>query len=255
LAQSLLAQGITQMKVWPWDRFAPQMMGGALTGPAGWSAVGPAGHDLSAEDLKQGLWTIQEIRKAVGDRMDIAIEGHARWDLNVALRIARALEPYDVIWMEDMIQPDSVGDLARLVTETRVPQCVSERLFTRYAFREVLERQAAHIVMPDLIWTGGVTETLKIAALADTYHLGVAPHDCTGPVNVFACLHVCAAIPNAMVMETVRGFYQGYYRDLVTVPVPVREGRAFLDMGPGLGVALRPEVLMRSDVRMRTSSA
>lgn len=254
LAESLLAEGITQMKVWPWDRFAPQMAIDGLTGPAGWSSVGPAGHDISSEDLKQGLWTIQEIRKAVGDRMDIAIEGHSRWDLNVALRIARALEPYDVIWMEDIIQPDSVDDLARLVSETRVPQCVSERLFTKFAFREVLERHAAHIVMPDLIWTGGITETVKIATLADAYHLAIAPHDCTGPVNVFACLHVCAATPNAMVMETVRGFYRGYYLDLMTQRVPAREGRAFFDFGPGLGVALRPDVLARPDLLKRTSS-
>jgi len=253
LAEALLAEGITQMKVWPWDRFAPPIEVEGMTGPAGWSAVGPPGHYLTPADLKQGLWTIQEIRRTVGDRMDIAIEGHSRWDLNVALHIARALEPYDVIWMEDIIQPDSVDDLARLVGETRVPQCVSERLFTRYAFREVLERRAAHIVMPDLIWTGGITETVKIATLADTYHLAIAPHDCTGPVNVFACLHVCAATPNAMIMETVRGFYRGYYLDLMTRPVPIREGRAFFDFGPGLGVALRPEVLARPDLMTRTS--
>src|SRR5579862_1409413 len=157
LAASLLSEGITQMKVWPWDRFAPQLAVEGFTGPAGWSAVGPAGHDLAPQDLRQGLWTIQEIRKAVGERMDIAVEGHSRWDLNAALRIARALEPYDVIWMEDIIQPDSVDDLARLVQETRVPQCVSERLFTKFAYREILERKAAHIIMPDLIWTGGIT--------------------------------------------------------------------------------------------------
>ena len=253
LAESLLAQGITQMKIWPWDRFAPQHRSSGEVGPAGWSAHGPTGHDLSPQDLQEGLRAVQEIRRAVGDRMQIAIEGHSRWDLNAALRIARALEPYDVIWLEDIIMPDSVDDLARLVRETRVPQCVSERLFTRYAFRSVLERRAAHIVMPDLIWTGGITETVKIAALADTYHLPVAPHDCTGPVNVFACLHVCAAAPNAMVMETVRGFYEGYYRDIVAEPLPIRDGRAQLDFGPGLGVALRPEVVARASSRVSTA--
>lgn len=252
LAESLLADGITQMKVWPWDRFAPQIRSEQLTGPAGWSAVGPSGHDLSPEDLKQGLWTVQEIRKAVGDRIQIAIEGHSRWDLNCALRIARALEPYDVIWMEDIMQPDSVGDLARMVQETRVPQCVSERLFTKFAFREILERKAAHIVMPDLIWTGGITEAIKIATLADTYHLAFAPHDCTGPVNVFACLHLCAALPNAMVMEVVRGFYQGYYLEIVDRALPIQKGRAHFDLGLGLGVKLRPEVIGRAKARVST---
>jgi galactonate dehydratase len=254
LAQSLLSEGYTQMKVWPWDRFAPQIQPRATTGPAGWSAMGPAGHSISSADLKQGLWTIQEIRKAVGDRIDIAIEGHSRWNLNCALKIARALEPYDVIWMEDIIQPDSAGDLQRLVRETRIPQCVSERLFCRYGYRPVLEQQSAHIVMIDLIWTGGLTEAVKIAVLADTYHLPFAPHDCTGPVNLFAALHLCAAAPNAMIMEVVRGFCAGYYLDLVDRPVPIKDGRAWLDFEPGLGVKLRPEVLARSDAQIRVSA-
>jgi L-alanine-DL-glutamate epimerase-like enolase superfamily enzyme len=134
-----------------------------------------------------------------------------------------------------------------------VPQCVSERLFTKYAFREVLERQAAHIVMIDLIWTGGLTEAIKIAAMADAYHLAFAPHDCTGPVNVFAALHLCAALPNAMIMEIVRGFCHGYYLDLVDRPVPIKNGQAWLNFGPGLGVKLRPEVRSRSDLSVRVS--
>ena len=255
LAQSLLAQGISAMKVWPWDRFAPQIHASAVTGPAGWSAVGPVGHDLLPEQLARGLWTVQEIRKAVGDRMQIAIEGHARWDLNCALHIARALEPYDVMWMEDMVQPDSAPDLARLVQETRVPQCVSERLFTRHALRRILDAGAAHIVMPDIVWTGGLSEALKIATLADTHHLPIAPHDCTGPVNLFACLQLCAATPNAMVMETVRGFCEGYYRDVVAEVVPVQGGRAVLTgFSAGLGVTLRAEFLARSDLTRRFSA-
>ena len=252
LAESLLAQGITQMKVWPWDQVAPGMEVSPSSGKAG--TCSPPGHALSLADLKRGLWTVQEIRKAVGDRMQIAIEGHSHWNVDCSLRIARALEPYDVVWMEDIMQPDSVDDLARMVRETRVPQCVSERLFTKYAFRQVLEKQAAHIVMPDVIWTGGITEAIKIAALADGYHLAIAPHDCTGPVNVFACLHLCASLPNVMIMETVRGFIEGYYLDLVTTPIVIREGQAILEFGPGLGVALRPEFFKRSDLQVRTSA-
>jgi len=256
LAESLLAQGITAMKVWPWDQFAPQLNVGAVTGPAGWSAVGPVGHDLRPEQLARGLWTVQEIRRAVGDRMQIAVEGHSRWDVNCALRSARALEPYDVMWMEDIIQPESAPDLARLVRETRVPQCVSERLFTRHAYRRILDADAVHVVMPDVIWTGGLSEAVKIATLADTHHLPIAPHDCTGPVNLFACLHLCAAMPNAMIMETVRGFCEGYYRDVVAEPVPLREGQAILtEFGAGLGVSLRPEFLARPGITRRVSEA
>ena len=134
------------MKIWPWDRFAPQINVAAVTGPAGWSAVGPVGHDLLPEQLALGLSPVQEIRRAVGDKMQIAIEGHSRWDLNCSLRIARALEPYDVLWMEDFLQPDGVGrDLARLQRSiVQFLQLVSERLFSRHAFRRILDAQAAH---------------------------------------------------------------------------------------------------------------
>jgi len=160
------------------------------------------------------------------------------------------------LWMEDFLQPDSAADLARLARESRVPQAVSERLMTRHAFRRILDADCAHVVMPDLVWTGGLSEALKIAAMADTHHLSIAPHDCTGPVNLFACLHLCAAIPNAMVMETVRGFCQGYYREVTTPDIALQDGRAVLDrFGPGLGVSLRDEFLARSHLQWRLTAA
>ena len=161
----------------------------------------------------------------------IAIEGHSRWDINCAIRIARALEPYDVVWMEDIIQPDSAGDLARLVRETRVPQAVSERRITRFAYRELLERERRSYRHAGHRLDRGITEAQKIAALADTYHLAVTPHDCTGPVNLLASLHLCAAVSNVMTQETVRGFYEGYYLDILTRPLPIRDGRATFELG------------------------
>ena len=125
---------------------------------------------------------------------------------------------------------------------------------TRFAYRELLERESAHIIMLDLVWTGGITEALKIAALADTFHLAVTPHDCTGPVNVLAALHVFAAVSNVMIQEAVRGFYEGYYLDILTRPLPIHHGRATFDLGPGLGAHLRPEIMSRPDLRRRASS-
>src|SRR5262249_29769321 len=151
LAKDLLSRGVTALKMWPWDQFAPQLRGRIPMGPAGWGAVGPSGAYISARDVQKGLTSVSRIRDAVGSDMGLLIEGHSRWDLNCAMRIARALEPFDVLWMEDMIKPDNPADLRRLAQETRVPHSVSERLITRYAFREVLECGAAHVVMPDLI--------------------------------------------------------------------------------------------------------
>ncbi len=255
LARDLLAQGVRALKIWPWDQFAPQLKGRVPMGPAGWSAVGPSGALLHARDIEKGLTSVQRIREAVGSDLEILIEGHSRWDLNCAIRIARALEPYDVLWMEDMIKPDNAADLRRLAQETRVPLSVSERLITRFAFREVLESGAARVIMPDLIWTGGITEGQKLAALADTYHLPIAPHDCTGLVALFANLHLCASSSNAMILETVRGFYQeGWYSEAYTDNIEVEAGRAKIPQRPGLGTALRPALLESGRVQIRRSS-
>jgi len=255
LARDLRDSGTIGMKVWPWDRYAPQIRSAAITGPAGWSAMGPVGHLLAPRDLRAGLVVLEEIRDAVGTDLEILVEGHSRWDLAVALRIARAVEPLDVLWMEDIIQPDSATDLARLTRETRVPQAVSERLISRYPFRQVLEQGAAHMVMLDVAWCGGLTEAARIATLADTYHLPVSPHDCTGPVTLLANLHLAAAAPNAAVCEVVRGFVDGWYRDVLDAPIELRDGAAIVPQRPGLGAALSSDLLRRGDVSVRSSTA
>jgi L-alanine-DL-glutamate epimerase-like enolase superfamily enzyme len=255
LARELLATGITAMKIWPFDRFAPQISGGFATGPAGWSAMGPPGHTISARDLAAGVQAFEEIRDAVGSDMALILEGHSRWDVTTGIRILRALEDIDLLWAEDVIQPDSVDDLRRLVEETDVPQAVSERLITRHRYREVLERQAAHVVMLDVAWTGGVTESAQVADLADLYHLPFAPHDCTGPVTALVNLHLCMARSNAMITEIVRGFVDGYYLDVIDLRLPIVNRRATAPSGSGLGATLRDDFRARSDVSTRQSTA
>ncbi|MBA2295857.1 MAG: mandelate racemase/muconate lactonizing enzyme family protein [Actinobacteria bacterium] len=254
LAQNLLEAGFSAMKIWPWDRFAPHIGGDANVGPAGWSAMGQVGHDLTPEQLQEGLAAVAEIRSAVGGRMDIMIEGHSRWDLNAALAICRTLEPFGVAWIEDAIQPDSPADLARLVRESRVPQCVSERLFSRFAFRNILTEGACHLAMVDVVWSGGVTEARKIAYLADAFHLPIVPHDCTGPVSLAVSLQLCAHATNAKIMEVVRGFVDGWYDEVVEGLPEISGGRAIIPNRPGLGLALRPELRDRDDTVVTTSA-
>ena len=254
LAKSLISQGIRAMKIWPWDRFAPRFHSMAAAGPAGQLAMGPSGSFLTSRDLDSGLNVVKEIRDAVGNDIEILIEGHSRWDLNCAIRIAKALEPFNIFCMEDMIKPDNVSDLTRLVSETRVPQSVSERLFTRFAFKEVAQARAAHILMPDLVWTGGITEGRKIAILADSFHLPIAPHDCTGLVTIFANLHLCAVSTNAMILECVRGFYEGWYRSVYTGSFQPENGLASFPREAGLGTRLKQEFIGDVRTSVRTSS-
>lgn len=271
LARLLLDQGFTAMKIWPWDLVAPRMRGRALQAQEATTAyirnagapgaLGLVGQYVSAADLKRGLEPVQKIRAAVGDRMDIAIEGHCRWSFPAAVQIARALEPYDVMWLEDAMPVDNVHDLARLRSETQTRLCVSERLFTRWGLREILEKGAAHVIMLDVGWCGGLTEAKKIAAAAETYHLPIAPHGAVGPVLNTASAHLCAAVPNAMVLEVVRAHYLGWYDEVVATAagrdgaIVVKEGYMELPTGPGLGIALRPQVLTRSDAVVRSTTA
>ena len=140
--------------------------------------------------------------------MDIMVEFHSMWQLTPAIQIARALAPFGTFWHEDPIRMDALGDLARYAAASPAPVCASETLSGRWRFRDLLETQAAGIVMLDVAWCGGLSEARKIANMAETWHLPVAPHDCTGPVVLTAATHLSLHAPNALVQESVRAFHR-----------------------------------------------
>ena len=110
------------------------------------------------------------------------------------------------------------------------------------------------MLMPDLTWTGGISEVRKIAILASGHQLPIAPHDCVGPVNMLACAHICMATPNVMIMEYNRAMHRGWYRDFIDPDFRVEDGFLYAPEGPGLGTRLRPEVKERRDAVTRVSS-
>jgi L-alanine-DL-glutamate epimerase-like enolase superfamily enzyme len=238
LAESLLAQGITGMKIWPFDTAAREN----------------AGLWISAAQMKQALEPFEKIRRAVGDRMEIMVELHSLWNLPTAKKIAKALEPYAPTWFEDPIVMNSPQALAEYARCTTVPVCASETLGSRWPYKELLERDATHIVMVDLCWTGGLTEGRKIAALAETYHRPFAPHDCIGPIGFVAAVHTSFSQPNTLIQESVRAFYTGWYKELVTELPKIENGYTLPMEGPGLGSELRPEVFERADLTVRRST-
>jgi len=237
LAESLLSQGISGMKIWPFDPAAQK------TG----------GHYISAEDLKTALRPFEEIRKTVGDKMDIMVEFHCLWDLPTAKQIARALEPYNPFWLEDSIRMNSAQCLAEYARSTPLRVCASETLGSAYAFKEMLNRDAMDIVMTDICWTGGLTEARKIAALADIHHKPFAPHDCTGPIGLIAAVHASLSQPNTIIQETVRAFYTGWYKEVVTELPVIKDGYALPMEGPGLGTDLQPGIFDRGDLIVERS--
>jgi L-alanine-DL-glutamate epimerase-like enolase superfamily enzyme len=182
--------------------------------------------------------------------MEVAMEFHGYWNLPCAIRIAQALEPYAPMWLEEMLPQDNLAAYRELAGSTRLPLCLSERLMTRFGFRELLENRAARIVMPDICWCGGISEAKKIAAMAETHYLPVAPHNCGGPVLHAASLHLAANVTNLYILESVRRHYLDEYRGIVTQTLPPAGGEFALPPGPGLGVELCAEVMAREDVRV-----
>jgi galactonate dehydratase len=237
LAESLLSEGITAMKIWPFDFAAERTMG----------------NDISSSELNKALEPFEKIRNAVGDKIDIMVEFHSLWNLTPAIKISRALEPFNPYWVEDPVRADSLESLAQYRTRTKNPVCASETLATRWGFRDLFEQRAADFIMPDIGWVGGLSEAKKIADMAEAYGLPIAPHDCTGPIVWTASTHLSLNAVNAVLQESVRALYTGWYKEVVTVLPQVREGEVSVEAAPGLGTELLPDLHKRPDAVVRRS--
>lgn len=239
LAESLLSEGISAMKIWPFDTYAHATNGMAIT---------PA-------QLAEGCEPFRKIRAAVGERMQIMLEMHSLWSAPAAADIAHAVAPYDVTWVEDPIQISGFSALADL--RRRIPQKItaSETLAGRRQFYELIAADAVDIVMLDLGWCGGLTEAKAIASIAEARALPVAPHDCTGPVVFAASCHFSVHAPNAMIQERVRAFHTGWHTEIVEAGPVFEAGMIAPPAGDGLGLTLRSGLFERADAHVRRTSA
>lgn len=239
LAESLLNEGITSMKIWPFDEFAERT----------------CGQRISTQDLKTGLEPLHQIREAVGDRMDIAVEFHGLWSLTPAKKLVEAVAEYNPIWVEDVIRKGDIDAYRRLAEATDAPMCVSERLVGQYEFVQAIRTGVIDVVMMDLCWTGGLSTGKAVASMAESAHLPIAPHNSGGPILHFANAHLAAAVPNLYVMETIRSRYDGWHRNLITDPLSVKDGALPLPEGSGLGTAFNTDLFDHPDVTVRRTDA
>jgi L-alanine-DL-glutamate epimerase-like enolase superfamily enzyme len=142
------------------------------------------------------------------------------------------------MWLEEMLPQDNLRAYKELAHVTGLPLTISERIMTRWGFRELFENGAASIIMPDISWCGGISEAKKIATMAETWYLPVAPHNCGGPVLHFASAHLAANVTNLFLLETVRRHYGEEYKGLLTADLCPVDGFLPIPPGPGLGVEL-----------------
>lgn len=230
-AKATIAQGFTGLK---FDPFAHTnyLFGDDLSSNLTLTAA--------QEDLAYNI--VAAVREAVGASVQIMIETHAFLSMPTAIRMAKRLEPLNITWYEEPAGPESASTLRYLNEQINIPLCVGERHYTRWNFRPLLEQHAVDYIMPDITRCGGPSEMKRIATLAETSNIQVAPHNPNGPLSTLASAHVCASIPNFFRQEFMVNDVP--WRDeVIDHPIPVKDGYLTLSDRPGLGVDLVPEVM------------
>ncbi|MBM3458060.1 MAG: galactonate dehydratase [Armatimonadetes bacterium] len=187
---------------------------------------------------------VEALRAAGGDDCDVMIDNHGTSTPQQAIQMLAAVEDQGLLFFEEPCppdNPDTIEPVARC--GFRTPLATGERLYTRWGFKTILERQLVSVIQPDLCHAGGISEVRRIAAAAETYHIRVAPHNPYGPVSTVACLHLCAAIPNFFLLEYV--WTNEPWRSAVQEGEPIRNENGYLELPdrPGLGIDLKEEVI------------
>jgi galactonate dehydratase len=188
--------------------------------------------------IDKAVERIAAIREAAGNDIDIAIDFHGAISPQTSMLLIKALEPYRPMFIEEPVQCQNVGVLADIARKTHLPIATGERLYTKWGFREVLERRAASVLQPDLSHAGGIFECRLIAGMAEAYYAAIAPHCPLGPVALAACIQLDATIPNFLCQESVT-LGKGYLK----TPFVVKDGYVDLPAAPGLGIELDEEAM------------
>ncbi len=195
----------------------------------------PFKYNEGAKFVDEVVERFKALREKVGKGVDIGVEFHGAVQPPTAMTLMKALEPHQPWFYEEVVQALNVDVMAELAKKTSVPLATGERIFTKWGFREILEKKAAMILQPDVCYAGGITELRVIAGMAESYYLPIAPHNPQGPCSLAASLQVAASVPNFLIQE--RG--DNEYTDLLAKPLPpVKDGHRPLLTEPGLGIAI-----------------
>jgi galactonate dehydratase len=199
----------------------------------------PFGWELTSRQLDEVAEFMRALRQAVGPDIEIALECHTKYSTETAIQIAKVVEPFRPMWLEEPIPSDNPDAMALIRRATRVPIACGENVYTRYGFRPFLEKQAVSVIQPDMLKCGGLLETRKIAAMAEVYGVPIAPHGTATPLGKMAMSHICATVPNFKIQE----WSTWEYGQQMAEPVDYRDGFVSLPDKPGIGIELRQEVV------------
>ena len=208
-----------------------------------WDPFGKAYLTLSGAELDNALACVAAVREAVGNRVDLLIEGHGRFDVPTGIRIAKELEQFRPMWFEEPVPPDNLEALKAVRDKSPVPISAGERLYTLKAFKDLFEMRAADYIQPDISHAGGIMELKKIAAMADTYYIPFAPHNPSGPVANAATLQLAACCPNFNILEIMYSDVT-WRADVTDEDLHYEDGYIIIPDKPGLGIELNEEACL-----------
>ena len=229
-ARQIVDAGYEAFKFDPMMRFIPGNHGGYIDG------------QLSREGMATADEIVGAVREAVGPDLEILVDAHGMYNVPTAIELANRLARHDIHWFEEPVPVESYRALEQVRKEVGVKISVGERLHTRWEFVPILEKGLADFIMPDVTWTGGISELRKIAAMAEAYYIPVSPHDAGGPINILAGAHVMMTTPNFYKLETSR-YELSAYSALIEPGLDIRSGRLTVPDGPGLGAEINLDYL------------
>lgn len=232
---------IRAIKIWPFDRAAAQSNRQFITQNA----------------IDEALKPVRILRDKFGDSIDILIEFHSMWSVTAAERIAKALESYKPMWLEDMLLPGNWAQYKQLADATSLPLTAGERMAGKLQFQSMLDSRSIRFVMFDVCWCGGITEARKITTMADAQQLPFAPHTAGGPLLFYASTHLSTACPNLWIQESCQRFYEADWPKMLANPLVPSDGAVTAPDLPGFGMEIRPETwehpaAVRRDTVLRT---
>jgi L-alanine-DL-glutamate epimerase-like enolase superfamily enzyme len=200
---------------------------------------------ISNEEMTLKVKLVEAVRAAIGPNVDFAVDCHWQHNVKDAIRLAQKLEPYDLLWLEDPIHSENVSSMLKVSERSPVPICTGEHRVTRHGFRDLIERQAADVLSPDVQKAGGILETKKIADHADQYYIQIAPHNVSSPVGTMAAVQLCASIPNFLALEFHANDIPWWGSLVKGDSCRVVNGRIKLPDAPGLGIDIDQVALER----------
>ena len=204
---------------------------------------GPGGREIGPSELRGACKAVESLRKVVGDDVEILLEFHGRFSPSMALEAIRAMVPYHPTWCEEPIPAHNDEAMTHIVAASPLRIATGEHTYSRYGFLSLLRQNGAHVIQPDLVYSGGFLETKKIAAMAEAYYVSVAPHNCDGPLRTIASIHLCANIPNFMILETFEDYDVPWRMQLVPDAPRVKDGYYEVPTGPGWGLTVDESVI------------